>query len=421
MHNGAVIREAERNILSSIIQFASYPEVLCVIDKLTATDFTDDGCRDVFNAAVSLRQKNVDIDMVSLGAELGDSFYPILTDLSCIAITSASINHHVRILQEERQRDRIRKKFAEVCEAEDILSELNKIIEEEKGRVSTNNYADDCNKALVEAVVNICTPLDTESRIGTGFLRLDRALGKFERKTVSIIGAYPSGGKTAMAINIINYNLKHTKHKCVFFSLEMSIQQIYERMVADRCGINYSNIRDRNLNGDEKGKVGLLCNSLSRSKRLIIIDTIYYVEEICKAISDLKPDFVVIDFIHCVRTVKKCESRRSEIDYISQCFKQCAKRNNCHIILLCQLSRPEKGTKRGPRMSDLKESGGLEQDGDYIIMLHRPYVLDKQCDPCEAHILLDKNKYGDTGQIEFSFMGHYQRFVEQIKNKDGRC
>ncbi len=421
MQNLAVILETEKYILSCIIQFYDYIEVQQAIDKLSPEDFTDNGCRDVFGAAVKLHKKGTGIDIVSLLAELGDSFAGILTDLIYVATTSSNINYHVRILQEERQRERIRKRFADACEADDILGSLAKIIEDEQGKVSNTDYYDEFKNSLAEAVEKMCGKLNADERIGTGFLRLDRALGKLEKRTVSLIGAYPSAGKTAFAINIINHNLKNTGNKCAFFSLEMSTAQIYERIVADRCGIDYREIRSRNLTDADKGNVGLLYGNIVRNKRLIVIDKIYYAEEICRTIADIKPDYVVIDFIHCVRTIKRCESRRSEIDYISQCFKECAKKNNCHIIILCQLSRPEKGTKRAPRMSDLKESGGLEQDGDYIIMINRPYVLDKQSDPCEAHILLDKNKYGDTGQIEFSFMGHYQRFVESIKDKDGRC
>ena len=146
-----------------------------------------------------------------------------------------------------------------------------------------------------------------------------------------------------------------------------------------------------------------------------MIDDMYYCEEICRAIGDLQPDYVVIDFIHCVRAIKKCENRRSEVDYISQSFKICAKNNNCHIILLSQLHRSDKEKNRPPRMSDLKESGGLEQDGDYIIMIHRPYIFDKTSDPTETYILLDKNKYGDCGQLQFKFWGQFQRFVENVQ------
>ncbi len=410
-----VAAEAEKYILSCIIQFGHNDRGVCyALSKLDKLDFADSINRDVFVAASRLYQAGKQIDAISVSAELGDGYIDTIGELIFVVSTSANIKYYVRLLKEERQRDRIIYNLNKAIEGDDLLPSLEKIIEKERGRVLTQDYDSTCAENLTNAIKSICTPLDHSTRIKTGFLKLDNALGGLEKSTVSLIGAYPSCGKTAFAINIINNNLLKASSKCAFFSLEMLTQQIFERFISSYCSINYGVIREHKLKQEQIQEASVLYKAILNSKKLTIIDDIYYCEEICKAISDIKPDYVVIDFLHCVRTIKKCENRRAEIDYISQSFKQCAKTNNCHIIILCQLSRPEKGVKRGPRMSDLKESGALEQDGDYIIMLNRPYVIDKEKDPTEAYVLIDKNKYGDTGQIRYKFWGATQKFTELI-------
>ena len=152
-------------------------------------------------------------------------------------------------------------------------------------------------------------------------------------------------------------------------------------------------------------------NAIAGAKRLNILDDAYTVEDIARGIAQTKPQLAIVDFIQCIRTTQRFQNRRNEIDYISQEFKRLARRYDCHIMVLSQITR---SGSEAPRMSDLKESGGLEQDGDYIMMLHRPYVLDKDAsvDPEESYILLDKNKYGRTGKVELRFRGDFQRCTE---------
>lgn len=240
--------------------------------------------------------------------------------------------------------------------------------------------------------------------IPTGYYILDKMLnGGLIRGTIGSLGARPSVGKTTFAINIAANN---PDKKIVFFSLEMSARMIYDKIVASEGNIDYSHAVNHNVNFETVKSV------LEKYQNLIVIDNVSRAEEMAEIIRTIKPDLVFVDYVQIVQTVKEFEAVRQRIDYISQIFKRTAKQANCCIIALSQLTR---GAKEEPTMSALKESGGLEQDSDYIILLKRPYVLDKSNKdilPSDTTVKVDKNKFGDSGEIKYYFDGMHQRFSE---------
>lgn len=240
--------------------------------------------------------------------------------------------------------------------------------------------------------------------VPSGFPQLDSLLnGGFIRGTLSAIGARPSTGKTSFALNIVSRN---ADKKTLFFSLEMTSRMIYDRLVSDCASVNYT------LAGLHKIPIETVKGVLNAYKKLEVIDDTAYVEDIAEAILSSKPDLAVIDFVQIITSRKNFPDNRQRIDYISQMLKLTAKRTNCCIITLSQITRAGKDK---PTMSDLKESGGLEQDSDYVILLHRPYVndkTDKNLDEKQTNVILDKNKFGCTKELAYSFEGCYQRFTE---------
>ena len=239
--------------------------------------------------------------------------------------------------------------------------------------------------------------------IGTGFYELDKLLGGgFLRSTNTTIGARPSTGKTTFAINIATFD---PSLKVLFISIEMTARMIYDRIVSNKADLSYSNCVLHLIDFDIVKEV------VERYPNLTIVDDISDIEQIEQLVYSEKWDLVVIDYIQIVTSQRRFSDNRQRIDYISQRLKAASKKTSACIISLSQITR---GGKDKPTMSDLKESGGLEQDSDYIILLYREYVNNKEShiDSKATIITLDKNKFGQTGELNMDFIGNRQRFVE---------
>lgn len=240
--------------------------------------------------------------------------------------------------------------------------------------------------------------------IPTGFKELDALLGGgFIRGTLATIGARPSTGKTTFAINIAAHN---PDKRVLFVSVEMSARMIYDRLISDQADLKYDDCVKHSVSYEiVRGVVELY-------KGLTIADSVSDIEKIAELIYLLRPELVIIDYIQIVTSKKGFENNRQRVDYISRTLKQTAKKTGAQIISLSQITRAGKDK---PSMSDLKESGGLEQDSDYIILLYREYVNDKSnasIKPETTVVTLDKNKFGRTDDLDMDFNGSRQRFTE---------
>lgn len=239
--------------------------------------------------------------------------------------------------------------------------------------------------------------------MATGFPTLDTMLnGGFAAGTVATVGARPSVGKTTFSLNIA---AAHPQEKVLFFSIEMTARMIYDRLIADKANVPYPAAIHHKM---PKATAKAVLDSYPL---LVLVDDVSAVETITDRIYSEKPRLVVIDFIQIVTSDKRFVDNRQRIDYISQRLKQAAKATGCCILVLSQLTRAGKDR---PTMSDLKESGGLEQDSDYVLLIHRPYVQDKTSGEHQANettVICDKNKFGNTGEWQFDFDGLHQRFT----------
>lgn len=403
--------EAESQIIGGI---ALYPdECETALDQLSPKDFENGTLGELFEAMQALRKDGKKIDVPLILPQVPQEYGKTL--ISCaegfLAITG--FDDYVRTVRQESRMRRVTKRLGELVieRPDNILEELAKVIERENEQAECGRYKDLLCQQIVDYIAELNRPFDPASRVYTGFERIDEALGGLRRGTISYIGARPSTGKTTLALNMFRNQIGRT-HRCVMFSLEMSVGQIFERMLSDYMNLSYVRINTHKLTKEERGDMARTLSAINDQKRFWVVDDIYTIEGISRALAQIRPDFVIVDFIQCVRTMQRFPTRRNEIDYISSEFKRIAKRYNCHILILSQIAR---GGQEAPRMSDLKESGALEQDGDYIMLLHRPYVLtkDEKANPPEnAELMLDKNKYGNTGKISMRFIGDLQRFVE---------
>ena len=251
--------------------------------------------------------------------------------------------------------------------------------------------------------------------IKTYFPKLDRFTSGLKKGTLAILAARPSVGKTTLALNIAANCALHGQ-KVMFFSLEMTYDMILDKVFSSQCNIPYENFRNSQNAEQLQSTERNFALSTNIASYLIVGDKTRNVEAITSEIAKEKPQLVIVDYVQIVSTLKKFgESKRLQIDYITGELKAIAKQTGCCIILLSQLRRAD--TNHIPTMEDLKESGGLEQDGDYVFLLDREYVRnrDSGTPPEDAVLIITKNKFGKTAKIELNFDGKYQNFTESKK------
>ena len=385
--------EFQQSVIGALLLFDDVRPTL--LAKLRKSDFTDEPAKEVFEQI----SKNPQVDKIAVISVLSDEakqYAVVGCELS--PVRSAVISTVDSFVEQATQKWLLSQTQILAFSPSVSTAELRELIEQAEKR--TEIVTDNSEKYLQDFFKKLeTTP--------TGFEKLDKLLnGGFTEGTISTIGARPSTGKTTFAINILKACLDF---KSVFFSLEMSGRMIYDRIVSDMLGIEYGKIHRHDLSDDEFEKVKTL---LEAYENLTVVDNLYDVEKITAYVYANKPKLAVIDFVQVISTQKNFIDNRQRIDFISQKLKKCAKETKCCFIVLSQITR---NGKDEPTMSDLKESGGLEQDSDYIILLHRPYVNnkeDKKISPAETKLKLDKNKFGNTGVIYYKFNGMFQRFTE---------
>lgn len=404
--------EVERSVIGEILSFESLKEKALLLEP---GDFAYDEHRDICKTMISQAKKGK-FDFVTVAAECGASYRAEIQSCLHTAVSEALFEEHFRILKEMASRRRLISRFqALTLEGDVSVSSVQKMLDDENCKRLTSNVKEISERNIDAFVAELNKRKGT---LMTGFGNIDKVTGGIRKSTVFIIGARPSTGKTTFALNIAANQIADSDKKVMFFSLEMSSEMIYERLMAAQNKIEYEKFSRNGLSVDEIKLIAAQSKKLKESGRFFVIDDVYNVEQICNMISEEKPSLAVVDFMQIISAVGKFENVRSRIDYISSLFKRTAKTTGCVIIVLSQLSRMG---KEAPTMSDLKESGGLEQDGDYIALLHRPYVLNKnenECIPEDTQLLLDKNKFGRTGKIDLWFDLKHQKFYERDERWD---
>lgn len=403
-----IINDAECGVIGGLLTFPK--DAFEALDGLCEEDFSLEPYREIFKTACFVLRKNQETDGVVILTEIQKKDKTLAqTAMRCMEwlVGMSNFPSYVRIVKRESRRRKLNGRLEQLLlsGADDPYPDLEKIVESfrESGKAAMG-------RSVVEYAEQLYHP-ERVKRAYTGLSGLDRTTGGMKAGTLSYVGARPSTGKTAFALNVVKKQLE-AGNKCLLFSLEMSREQIYNRLAADLLSIPYSRIELCRLTEPEKDRIVQALGGIAETGLLEVEDNAYTIEGIITRLAEYRPDFVAVDFIQLIRTVKRFQNRRNEIDYISSELKRAAKRYRCHLMCLSQISR---AGMDAPRMSDLKESGALEQDGDYILLLHRPYVLCKDnpdVRPEDAQVLLDKNKFGRTGMKRLHFDGEHQRFTE---------
>ena len=374
--------------------------------KLKAEDFTDPACRTCWKLFV--RSTTMDEYLTGLSKEKLAAHASGCSDHDLASMPSL-LPWLTEKLRRNGMKHRMQQGVREIFERDgDLLTEMDTLVDHERQQMEVADDKDQ-PRLLYEAVMNDIMDNDLSRRLYTGINSVDSLLGGLRLGNVSILGAEPSTGKTALALNIAMNALKRGR-KVVFFSLEMSDVQLIERMVAATGKLSYDSIGNKHLSHEEQMEFAEIARDMLMQGRLYIFDTLYFVEQMTERIIALKPDLVLVDFPHFCRTGWQANNTADRLEYIVSEFKRIAKLPycQCHIMLLSQPSRQAAQEKQS--MFALKGSSAIEQGGDVIMLLDRPAVRDIQQPPERASVKVAKNKFGRTGLVDLYFDGEHQRF-----------
>ncbi|UGQ16930.1 replicative DNA helicase [Borrelia sp. RT1S] len=438
---------AEKAVISSIFYNPEKLEEASLY--LKSDDFYNNTHRMIFRAMLSLYDKRENIDPITVFEEvsaltpksqiLGDfktltGFQDYLGLLSAYLPTDKTVNAHAKIIKEYRIRRDVSKISRELNDlANDSTKKVDQFIEEAQRQVLSIDLDYDSKnlhhaKTIVERVhaeIYERSMKTKESNFGilSGFRKVDALIGGFRDSDFIIIGARPSVGKTAFALNIAsNIALRSDKRRKVgFFSLEMTSDALVKRIMASRANIDSFKVQNSILSGREIQALNNAANDLSNAELYIADTANISLLALAAQARKLKKfsgvDIIFIDYISLVSLEAKNIPRHEQVASISKALKELARELKIPIVALSQLTRDTEG--REPNLASLRESGALEQDADIVILLHRDKDLksnsvSEENPVAQTQVIIAKHRNGPTGRVDILFLPHVVSFV----NKD---
>jgi replicative DNA helicase len=428
--------EIEASVLGAMmIEKEAVPKA---IELLTSDSFYLNEHKKIFEAMVSLFESGEPIDTVTLYDELkkreqldevGGAVY--LSKLSQNIASAANIEFHAKIILEKEilrglitsSHDIAKAAYEGTEDAFDILDTAERKIFEitESHLKKTFLGMDRAVRDALEYIEALHSKTNQRFSVPTGFYELDDLLGGFQKSDLIIIAARPSMGKTAFALNLARNAAVEHKVPVGIFSLEMSTMQLIIRMLCSEGRLNAHLVRTGKLPTSEGVKLSKNAHKLIESPIYVDDTPAQSVLEIRAKARRLKAEknigMVVIDYLQLMQGPAKAESREREISHISRSLKALAKELNIPVIALAQLNRAvETRTDKRPQLSDLRESGSIEQDADVVIFLNRPEYYGMKNDPegnsweGVAEVIVGKQRNGPIGEIKLAFIKEYARF-----------
>ncbi|HLG31583.1 MAG TPA: replicative DNA helicase [Ignavibacteriaceae bacterium] len=430
------VPEIEASVLGAMmIEKQAVPKAL---EMLNPDSFYLKSHRLIYEAMVSLFESGEPIDTVTLYEELkkrnqleevGGAVY--LSKLSQNIPSAANIEYHAKIILEKQilrglissAHEIARSAYEGTMDAFDILDEAErKIFEITESHLSKSYQGmDRAVRDAMEYIETIHSSTQQKFSVPTGFYELDEILGGFQRSDLIIIAARPSMGKTALALTLARNAAIDYKIPVGVFSLEMATMQLIIRMICAEARINAHLVRTGKLPHSEGPKLSRTVHKLTESPIFVDDSPAQTVLEIRAKARRLKAEknvgMIIIDYLQLMQGPAKAESREREISYISRSLKSLAKELNIPVIALSQLNRAvETRSDKRPQLSDLRESGSIEQDADVVMFLNRPeyYGIEKdqngQSLEGVAEVIVGKQRNGPTGTIQLAFVKEYARF-----------
>ena len=428
--------ESEQSILGSIL--LDKDAIITVTETIKPDDFYKEAHKIIYECMITLSNKGEPIDLITLTEELRKQGHlndiggiSYITSLSTIVPTTSNVKYYADIVKEKSVLRKLIKASNEIInlgysgatKIEDVLEQAEKSIFD----ISQEKTSDDfksINLVLMDAydmIEKLYTNKSDVTGITTGFKDLNKKINGLQRTDLILIAARPAMGKTAFSLNLVQNAALKGDASVAVFSLEMSKEQLVQRMLSSQSSVELKKIKTGTLNDNDWPRIIDAMAVLSDAK-IHIDDTpgikISELRSKCRKLKIEKGlDLVLIDYLQLMEGEGNNESRQQEISKISRSLKILAKELNCPVVALSQLSRaPEQRADHRPMLSDLRESGAIEQDADIVMFLYRDeyYHADSESKNI-GEVIIAKNRHGETGSVELVWLGEVQRFGDKLR------
>ncbi|QOX64919.1 replicative DNA helicase [Anoxybacterium hadale] len=429
--------DAEKSVLGSIL--LDKEALFEVLEILRPEDFYSEMHKEIYSGVIELYRKNQPVDILTVSEELkkrkslemvGGRAYIAL--LSTLVPSTSNAAEYAKIIGEKAilrrligtASDIVDKSYQEKMGPSEVLDFAERGIFEIAQQRQSKDFA-----PIKDVLWSNIARLDELSKLDgnitgltTGFIDLDARTSGLQKSDLIMLAARPAMGKTAFALNIAQQAAIKGKGTVLIFSLEMSRDQLGQRMLSMESRIEMQKLKTGSLERKDWDQIHMALDSLSKAN--IFIDdspgiTAMEIKNKCRRLkADKGLDLVVIDYLQLMSYEGKTENRQQEISSLSRFLKLLAREMDCPVIVLSQLSRAvEQRTDHRPILSDLRESGSIEQDADIVMFLYRdeyynPETTDK---PNICEVIIAKQRSGPTGTVELTWLGKYTRFVDKSR------
>ncbi|MBQ1870862.1 MAG: replicative DNA helicase [Lachnospiraceae bacterium] len=425
-------QEAEQSVIGSMLM--DQKAINDAIDIVKAEDFYIQQYAMMFEAMVELYNAGQPVDAVTMVAKLREKGAPEhITNTEYImqtmydVPTAANVKYYAQIVANmslERKLIRVSENIANECyqgerDIDGILADAEKNVFNVIQNKSTGDFEPIKNVVLrsLKMIEAASKSEGTVTGLSTGFIDLDYSTAGFQNSDLILIAARPSMGKSAFALNLAHH-MAIDEHKTVaLFSLEMSKEQMVNRLLSQESRVDAQNLRTGNLNSDEWQRLVEGAGIIGGSKFIIDDTASISVAELRSKCRRYKMEhdlaIIFIDYLQLMSGSGKAESRQQEISEISRSLKAIARELQVPVVALSQLSRAvEQRNDKRPMLSDLRESGAIEQDADVVMFLYRDEYYNKDTnDKGVAEVIVAKQRNGPTGTIKLAWIGENQRFA----------
>lgn len=427
--------DAERSVLGSVMQ--SKEALFDVLELLTPEDFYSEINKEIFSAVRELNKESSPVDALTVSEELkkrktlemvGGRMY--VASLTTMAPSTANASAYAKIIKENAilrrliavSSDIVDKSYQKKTDAAHVLDYAEQGIFD----IARLNQKKDftplkdilwTNMDEIDRMAGIDGSL---TGLTTGFADLDARTSGLQKSDLIILAARPSMGKTAFVLNIAQNAAIKGGARVLIFSLEMSKEQLGQRLLSIDSCVELSKLKTGDLSRGDWEDLNIAIDRLSKAE-IYIDDTpgisVMEMKNKCRRLKAEKGlDLVVVDYLQLMSFEGKSEGRQQEVSTLSRMLKQLAREMECPVIVLSQLSRAvEQRMDHRPQLSDLRESGAIEQDADIVMFLYRdeyynPETTEK---PNTCEVIIAKQRNGPTGSLDLAWLGKYTKFADR--------